>query len=1356
MAFNAGEIAAKLTINTKEVMKQMKNVATEMRNAFGKRPQGDLDKISAGLRNIDNSAKNATRHLKDVERIIGGIAISQGFYRLAGQIEQAASTLFTFMGDMEKAQIAMEQFLGGDEDRAKGFIYNMKEFAAETQFATDQALHLSKQLMAAQFDPSQIRSIMEVLNDAASTSGASAEVIDRVVYAMNQIKTKGKIMAEEMRQLANANIPIYRILSEQLGIAQEKIMDIGDLNIDGDLGVMALLRGLEKEYKGTAKRIAETVPGALGNIKDNLLFLGEGIFKGPYEAFRGFLNNVQDGLDEYRKLMADGGIGAVFESIFPPETANKIRIILDSIKATAKAFLDLASAMRPVAEALGGAIVSAFAILGPTIALHLQYFARLTKAALDAVPALKYLVAAIGALVIGFAAGRALMFLWRITGMGMIATAVAKSVTMLGAAINFLTVALTKNKITAAIMVIATALLGIALASKTVVRWLDGVMAKINQLAGITGDGIFKPENMDLDKLAAEFKASATDADAFNKALEESKKKAEEAGKKFKKYILSFDEVFQIPEKDEEEDDPWVLPDMDYTVPDIKGEIEDNLPDEIELPPFKMPELPDIIFGKNMDKFRWPEWPKWEWPKFDPVTLPVLQWAPLPVWEWPPLPKWEWPPVTLPEWNPQPIPVYLLSPVALTAPVLAPLLAPVLEPVLLYIKEWAANLQREWQGAWDPLRSPVHVPVPVLGPLLDGVLKELEEWGKQLQEKWGGLWEPIPKPILNVIPQLVAAVAPFGVVAKGIYDAAMLLGKGLQVAGPAISAWASSAWESLKQMGSDMAGNFADSMGTIGTAVSSFWESTKQLGTDMAGNLSTSVGQIGTALSSAWESAKLMGSNMATNFDTSMRTMGSAISTFASSAWESIKQMGSDMASNWNISMESIASGLSTFTSSIGETLSGWATTAWEGIKTGFSNIGEWLADHWKQIVAGIAVVIIGAIAIFFAPITGAVAGAAGTVTTGVTAAISGIGLALAGIAAVWDDGREAVIKWGKEVGTAISDWAKEAGENISTWASESWEKVSTWAKDTGEDISNWASKAKESVGDWASETGEKISTWKGNVVGWFKEVFDGGSEKANTLATTMKEKFGTWTSDVGTKVSTFTTDFGTKMASLPDKVTTGIRNIPSLFSGIMNQLPGPVKTALDNGLTFFKNLPGNMKTAITSIPDKFKEVLDGMPKKIPNVISAIVKPFKELPTKIWEAIKSIPSKIAEVLGDIKLPSFSSVTDGVKATWNKVSSVAGFANGGIIGKESIVRVGEKGRKEAIVPLDNYTAMAPFAEAVASRLAGSMPTPQAVSDSEALRPLYVDTLIADERGLKELFRRFNVIEQSESRRGGRKV
>ncbi|GGF88518.1 hypothetical protein [Paenibacillus abyssi] len=95
-----------------------------------------------------------------------------------------------------------------------------------------------------------------------------------------------------------------------------------------------------------------------------------------------------------------------------------------------------------------------------------------------------------------------------------------------------------------------------------------------------------------------------------------------------------------------------------------------------------------------------------------------------------------------------------------------------------------------------------------------------------------------------------------------------------------------------------------------------------------------------------------------------------------------------------------------------------------------------------------------------------------------------------------------------------------------------------------------------------------------------------------------------------------------------------------------------------------------------------------------------------------------------------------------------LKGIPGFANGGIIGSDSIIRAGEGNKREAIIPLENTGAMRPFAEAVAHEM-GGMGGGGLGGDR---RPIYVHTLIADDRGLKELERRMRIIRINEDGRG----
>jgi hypothetical protein len=135
-------------------------------------------------------------------------------------------------------------------------------------------------------------------------------------------------------------------------------------------------------------------------------------------------------------------------------------------------------------------------------------------------------------------------------------------------------------------------------------------------------------------------------------------------------------------------------------------------------------------------------------------------------------------------------------------------------------------------------------------------------------------------------------------------------------------------------------------------------------------------------------------------------------------------------------------------------------------------------------------------------------------------------------------------------------------------------------------------------------------------------------------------------------------------------------------------------------------------------------------------------------------------SKLKEFFGlDSKAKSTdTSYADAEEESTPKV----GHATGGIFRREHVARFAEGNKAEAVIPLENAEAMQPFVAAISDGIMqGLLPTIAAMAggqssaaDSESLRPLYVGTLVADERGLKELYRKMNVVEMSENKRRGR--
>ena len=169
------------------------------------------------------------------------------------------------------------------------------------------------------------------------------------------------------------------------------------------------------------------------------------------------------------------------------------------------------------------------------------------------------------------------------------------------------------------------------------------------------------------------------------------------------------------------------------------------------------------------------------------------------------------------------------------------------------------------------------------------------------------------------------------------------------------------------------------------------------------------------------------------------------------------------------------------------------------------------------------------------------------------------------------------------------------------------------------------------------------------------------------------------------------------------------------------------------------------------------KEKIGNMYATVKNGISNIYHTFTGWISDLWN---NVFGKFFGWINDgiDKLREFFGLNDKASSTstsYTNSKPSAGHATGGIFNREHIARFAEGNKAEAVIPLENAGAMQPFVDAVANGITASlMPIVANISGNQGqLQPLYVGTLIADERSLKELNRKMQVIQLQENKRRG---
>ena len=544
-------LTANLNLNIQNFAKNIRR-ASSIANQFSANLKGQINE------GLVEPAKKSKFEFKDVSRIVQGIIVSKVFYGGLNAIRNATHAVWEFSQELEYAKVAYTN-LFGDTALANEFINVLKDFAATTPFSFQESEAAAKRLLAYGIQYKNVMYVMQGVLAASSMQG-NPQVIESVSRALGQIYTKGRLMNEEMRQLAEAGIPAYEILQEKLGLTQQQLQNLGKEGIPASKAINALVDGMNERFGGLVSTSSKTLKSITSNIKDNATMLISG-------AFEPLFTRIKDGLDELGKFLFKmrevfelKGLGGVFEAIFPPELHSTIRMFVANLGTLFQAVVKLVGALggllRPIIEAL----IRVFNAFTPILTTVLNVLSVMVSWITHNATAMKILTAALAA-----AAAT-----WVVFKVKALATAVVAGViNLISKALAGLSAILTivaAHPFWSLLIAFTGLVVGLSGGFGKLSNAISGVFKKITAINGIDPDKVLLPSQ----------KERANDLNKFNKALDGTKDSmddlADSTGKATKaaKGLLSFDEVFKLNQPDEGTS-KGIVTDTDFDIPDLSG-----------------------------------------------------------------------------------------------------------------------------------------------------------------------------------------------------------------------------------------------------------------------------------------------------------------------------------------------------------------------------------------------------------------------------------------------------------------------------------------------------------------------------------------------------------------------------------------------------------------------------------------------------------------------------------------------------------------------------------------------------------------------------------------------------------------
>lgn len=259
------------------------------------------DKVTSQIKKIPSVISKIKNSIFSLKTLAGGVITGIATKKLIADPVSLADEFQTY-------QIGFETMLKSKKKATK-FMDSAKKFASVTPFDTSAVVSNAQRMLAYGFSDKDIIPDLTKIGNASAALGAGEEGISRVSRALGQMKTNGRLNAEDMNQLTDVGINAWKYLADAEGKSIAQIREMSQKGeISGDKAVKTILNGL-KEFDGMMDKTSNsTVSGLMSNIKDtfdiNIVSKwGKGLQKGATKG----LGEFADYLDKSDAKLKEAG-----------------------------------------------------------------------------------------------------------------------------------------------------------------------------------------------------------------------------------------------------------------------------------------------------------------------------------------------------------------------------------------------------------------------------------------------------------------------------------------------------------------------------------------------------------------------------------------------------------------------------------------------------------------------------------------------------------------------------------------------------------------------------------------------------------------------------------------------------------------------------------------------------------------------------------------------------------------------------------------------------------------------------------------------------------------------------------------
>ncbi|EKG5164342.1 tape measure protein [Escherichia coli] len=337
------------------------------------------EKFNAELAKLNQSLRETLNKLRSQTKTTSINNTSDAFNNLASNAIKLSGAFYSVMGALNAYKAIMNAGLKRDSaQRAAKFVLGDKASEAETfirGLADKTGLNISEGLSSyakfaagAQGSMSQEQT-QELFGNATAMSrlmGLSNDELNGILKAFEQMASKGKIQAEELRgQLGDRMAGAFKLFAEALGMTATELdaaMKNGKILSSDTLPKVAKQMGLMIDKAGGWAEVAKSTQTALGKLANNWDDTMVKIFSGSQDELNGFLSSLSNLLSEMgmSSSIAGDAIGGLIDML--KAGVDDIRVFNNTIEGwilqTKKFYYSLDDTKRKLLDEVGDGFIN--------------------------------------------------------------------------------------------------------------------------------------------------------------------------------------------------------------------------------------------------------------------------------------------------------------------------------------------------------------------------------------------------------------------------------------------------------------------------------------------------------------------------------------------------------------------------------------------------------------------------------------------------------------------------------------------------------------------------------------------------------------------------------------------------------------------------------------------------------------------------------------------------------------------------------------------------------------------------------------------------------------------------------------